>query len=72
MAAHDLTAYRWGFGTNPPRVAVEKIMDHWLADPPDLTLVRLPMAVGLLPADGATVGRPSGPTCGRSGRSGTK
>jgi tetratricopeptide (TPR) repeat protein len=46
----DLTAYRRGFDPGWPRAAIERDMDHWLTDS-DLTLVRQPMAIGLLPAD---------------------
>jgi tetratricopeptide (TPR) repeat protein len=46
----DLTAYRRWFDPDGSRDAVDKVLDHWLTDP-DLTLVRQPMAIGLLPAD---------------------
>ena len=48
----DLTAYRRGFAPDPnfAPVATDKVMQHWLTDP-DLSLVRNPIAVGLLPAD---------------------
>jgi serine/threonine-protein kinase len=46
----DLTAYRRGFDSGWSRGATDKELDWWLTDP-DLTLVRQPMAIGLLPAD---------------------